>query len=184
MKGAEAVLRKTALLGIPAVVKERIPKSYRVAQLDNSLRKTRTRIEARLLHRAKIAGVACPAVLEVNEFSLTLSYIKGKRPKSDEKTLESIGTILARLHESGIVHGDFTPANLLQHGKNIYVIDFGLGFFSNDIEDRAIDVYTMLKSLRDEKTRNAFLKAYASHAKSQQVFSRLKVIEKRVRYAF
>lgn len=184
LRGAEAVVKKTKIIDIAAVIKQRFPKTYRVKELDNSLRKTRTRIEARLLQKAKLAGVLCPAVLEVDAFSIALSYISGKRPIINPKIAKKIGSILAKLHASEIVHGDFTPANLLISGRELYVIDFGLGFFSSDIEDKAIDVYTMLKSIQNEKSKSAFLESYRSYEKSKQVFSRLKDIEKRVRYAF
>ena len=185
LRGAEAIIKKTKIIGIPAVIKYRVQKKYRVSKLDKTLRERRTRIEARLLHKAKLAGVACPIVLAVDDFSLTLSYISGKRPEINETMARKIGEILANLHVSNIIHGDFTPANLLINNKSeLYVIDFGLGFFSSDIEDKAIDVYTMLKFIQDQESKRAFLRGYGKYAKSKQVFTRLRDIEKRVRYAF
>lgn len=184
-RGAEAIITKTKIIGIPGVKKERIAKTYRVKELDEKLRKTRTRAEARLLHKAKLTGVLCPTVLEVEEFALTVSFVEGERPEINEKNTVEIGELLAKLHSANIIHGDFTPANLIMTGKNeLYVIDFGLGFFSSDIEDKAIDVYTMLKSLSNEKSKSAFMKGYEAYEKHSYVFKRLKDIEKRVRYAF
>jgi Kae1-associated kinase Bud32 len=200
MQGAEAVVSRGRLLGRDVVVKERVKKKYRVSKLDTKLRTERTRAEARLLHKAKIAGVQCPVVLEVEEFRLTMSFIDGKRPKpttqdqlnevqwsmewnlipSDSKRA---GEILAALHKADIIHGDFTPANLIKEGRKLFVIDFGLGFFSSDIEDKAIDVYTMLKAI-DEKAGIAFLDGYKTQNPGHKtVLKRVEDVKKRVRYS-
>ncbi len=200
-KGAEATITKTKIIGIPAVVKDRVAKNYRAKELDTKLRKERTRVEARLLHKAKLAGVLCPTVLEVQEFKLVIEFLKGKRPKMNEKVAVGAGEILAKLHDAGIIHGDFTPANLLlvegrsskleerrstiypPASSKVYVIDFGLGFFSVDVEDKAVDVLTMVKSI-DRKLHESFLKGYANCKDYDKVMKRLEVVKKRVRYAF
>lgn len=185
MRGAEAVLRKGTLLGRNVVIKERVKKSYRAAALDKKLRIERTRNEARLLHKAKLAGVSCPTVLEIDEFEITMDRIAGKRPEMNKKNAAECGKILAKLHAADIIHGDYTPANIMQNGNEMYVIDFGLGFISQDIEDKAVDVFTMLRSISDEKIRNVFLDGYKSIAKdkAETVFTRVNQVEKRVRYA-
>ncbi len=183
MRGAEAIVRKARLLGREVVVKERIKKNYRIREIDEKLRRERTRAEARLLHKAKIAGVDCPVVLEVEEFSITMSFIDGERPEMNAKESERSGQMLASLHESGIIHGDFTPANLIKSKKDLFVIDFGLGFFSHDIEDKAIDVYTMLKAL-DGKAGEAFVEGYKTqNTKHKTILTRVEDVKKRVRYA-
>lgn len=98
----------------------------------------------------------------------------------DRRECEEAGRILARLHEADIIHGDYTPANLIKDDR-IHVIDFGLGFISSDIEDKAVDVFTMLRAI-DEK--DAFLEGYTAYGKAGSVLKRLKKVEKRVRYAF
>lgn len=180
MRGAEAVLRKSQVIGTPAVVKSRIAKTYREKKLDEKLRRERTRSEARLLHKAKLAGVDCPVVLAVDDFDITMGFLEGKRPQMTKKESEEAGVILARLHESDIIHGDYTPANLIKN-KNLSVIDFGLGFVSKDIEDKATDVFTMLRAIEEKKS---FMKGYKRYSKAHAVFERVKGIEKRVRYAF
>ena len=57
--------------------------------------------------------------------------------------------MLAALHKADIIHGDYTPANLILEsgGRRMFVIDFGLGFISNDIEDKAVDVFTMMRAI-------------------------------------
>ena len=182
MKGAEAIISFPKLLGKKVVVKDRAPKTYRAKALDENLRRTRTRSEARLLHKAKLAGVACPTVLCVDEFSLWLSFIKGKRPTLNTALAKQAGEILANLHVVDIIHGDFTVANLLVNKNSLYIIDFGLGFFSSDIEDKAVDVLTMLKLLQHDKLKNAFLDGYKKYEKFNAVLSRIKIVESRVRY--
>ena len=181
MKGAEAVVRAEKIIGIKAVRKSRLPKSYRVGALDRKLRTERTRVEARLLNRSKLAGVKCPTVLAVEEFDLVMSFIDGKRPEMNGREAQESGGILAKLHEAHIIHGDFTPANLILSGGEIFVIDFGLGFVSNDIEDKAVDVFTMLQTIKE---KDSFIQGYKTYAKSDAVLERVKEVEKRVRYAF
>ncbi|MBD3210586.1 Kae1-associated serine/threonine protein kinase [Candidatus Micrarchaeota archaeon] len=181
MKGAEAVLRKSTLLGKPVVIKDRISKKYRIKKLDEKLRRERTRAEARLLHRAKLAGADCPVVLEVKEFSLTIGFIEGKRPEMTQSQALKAGKMLADLHDSDIIHGDYTPANLILGGETLYVIDFGLGFVSSDIEDKAVDVFTMLRAISE---KDSFLEGYSSCKKAKSILKRVKAVEKRVRYAF
>jgi TP53 regulating kinase-like protein len=183
MRGAEAVISRSSCIGRDVVVKERIAKKYRIAGLDARLRRERTRAEARLLHRAKLAGVDCPVVLEVGDFSITMDYLHGSHPEMKAGECVRAGQMLASLHSAGIIHGDFTPVNLMKSKGRLFVIDFGLGFFSNDIEDKAIDVYTMLKAL-DAKAGNAFIKGYkARNPKHGTVLRRVEEVKKRVRYA-
>lgn len=181
MRGAEAVLKNSKMLGRKIVIKERVPKKYRVPELDEKLRKERTRQEAKLLHRAKIAGVKCPAVLFVDEFSIGMTKINGKRPRMKPQECEIAGGMLAKLHNANIIHGDFTPANLIENKEGLFVIDFGLGFFSGDIEDRAIDVLTMLKSIRKA---DEFLEGYGKISKEYgKIMKRIAEVKKRARYA-
>jgi len=231
LRGAEAVLSRISVIGRAAVVKSRIAKTYRVKELDAKLRSERTRSEARLLHKAKLAGVDCPIVLEVGEFDLSMTFVDGERPEMTEKQCSESGAILAKLHSNDIIHGDYTPANLIASGnkktkpkksesklettkpeKNenqlektksersersempasgrgadigvLFVIDFGLGFVSKDIEDKAVDVFTMLRALDREEKKEAFVKGYRAYVKAESVLKRVKDVEKRVRYAF
>ncbi len=179
MRGAEAVLHKSTFLGHEVVVKERIPKRYREKKLDEKLRRERTRAEAKLLHRAKLAGVSCPTVLSVSFFGLVMTHIDGKRPRMGGKECREAGRLLAMLHKKDVIHGDYTPANLLKEKGRLCVIDFGLGFFSSDVEDKAVDVFTMLRSVEHKKE---FLKGYSSYEKSRAVLKRERQVESRVRY--
>ena len=79
MKGAEAVLVSDTFLGHSVVRKERREKEYRISEIDNKIRFERTRREARLLHKAKLAGVLCPVVYEVGIDYIVLGRITGKK---------------------------------------------------------------------------------------------------------
>lgn len=192
LKGAEAVITHIDFAGIEAIVKERKQKKYRPAVLDAKIRATRTKIEARLLHKAKLARVPCPHVLEVLPYSITMTKENGKMlhkmGKIGGTALKQAGIYLARLHNAGIIHGDYTPANLMLHDADgqLVVIDFGLGGISHDGEDFAVDVITMKKALKSEGGRKAFFGGYSAEEKKlgakKSVLRLIDEIEKRARY--
>ncbi|MCX6778079.1 MAG: KEOPS complex kinase/ATPase Bud32 [Candidatus Micrarchaeota archaeon] len=188
-KGAEAELYEAEIIGKTAVIKDRIRKKYRIPQIDVELRKTRTKREAKLLTEAKIAGVRCPLVYQIGEFTITMSRIGGKLMKDSLKgrrlpgNLRTAGKYLALLHLAGIIHGDYTTANVMVDGTEVTIIDFGLGSFSEDLEDKAVDVLLMKKSLGSKKLYAHFLSGYAkANPKSKKVLERLAEVERRGRY--
>ena len=65
-KGAESNIVKSSYLGEKAVIKDRIPKGYRIPEIDNKIRKARCKEEAKLLSDAKRAGVKTPVLYDVN----------------------------------------------------------------------------------------------------------------------
>lgn len=182
-RGAEAVLRRDTFLGKKVVVKERARKRYRNRLLDKKLRMERTRGEARLLSMAKKVGVRCPFVYMVSDYAITMSYVEGDmlnkiagKGKPGRWILPSCGRMLAALHSGNIVHGDFTPANIVVDKKTITLIDFGLGSFSADDEGKAVDVLTMKKALGG--MAGPFLSAY----RNERILKKAEEIEKRARY--
>ncbi|MDD5023293.1 MAG: hypothetical protein PHU63_03940, partial [Candidatus ainarchaeum sp.] len=98
---------------ISCLVKDRIPKKYREKKLDNMLRKSRTKKEAKILEKASKSGIPCPRLLEVSEFTITMSIIKGQNAEANEKNVKEAGKILEQLHSLNIIHGDYTFANLM-----------------------------------------------------------------------
>lgn len=82
-----------------------------------------------------------------------------------------IGMLLANLHNENVIHGDFTTSNLILRNSYIYnkeiydlsnnalyefsvlenlklcVIDFGLSFLSTSVEDKAVDIFVLLKTI-------------------------------------
>ncbi|MEM3031196.1 MAG: KEOPS complex kinase/ATPase Bud32 [Candidatus Micrarchaeia archaeon] len=190
--GAEAEVYAARLFGENVVVKRRVQKAYRIPEIDIPLRRARTRGEALLLHRAKLAGVSAPIVRHLGDYEIWMSVVKGRLlrdalpglgARRARGVLEAAGRALARLHANGIIHGDFTPANIVVDGKGVTVIDFGLGGFSNKLEDKAVDLLLMKKGLADEKLFRAFLRGYArASEKANAALARMREVEKRGRY--
>lgn len=190
-RGAEAVLIKKD----NEVVKERIRKGYRVAELDESLRKSRTRTEASLLREARRAGVLTPHVNDVSDFTIEMAFVDGEKVRDvmNEKNCvqlsEKIGAAVANMHKFGIIHGDLTTSNMILSVEGLYFIDFGLGFHSAKVEDKAVDLHLLHQALESthfsvaEKAWNIILKVYAGNYKeSPNIIKRLSAIEKRGRY--
>jgi len=188
-KGAEAIVHSARMFGEEVVIKERIVKKYRIKEIDEGLRTKRTSVEGSMLKKAQEGGVNVPQIHFASKFELFMQKIDGKNlhelpEKEWEKCLGEAGAILAKLHSLGIAHGDYTPANLIVTKKGLFVIDFGLSMHTNSIEDKAVDLLLMKKSLRKAKDFELFLKSYLKHDKEgKQVAARVEEIEKRGRYA-
>ena len=179
MKGAEAVLVPAKFLGEDVLRKERREKRYRIKEIDEKMRLGRTRREARLLHKAKFAGVSCPTVFEVGLDYIVIERIRGRKLSEKKTELEKAGEILGKLHSAGILHGDFTPYNIIVNSAGLHLIDFGLGSFSKKVEGMADDVITMLRGIGGKEH---FLKGYRKFSGAREVLARIEKIEKRARY--
>lgn len=190
-QGAEAVIRKEN----NEIVKERLSKGYRIKEIDDSLRKKRTRLEAKLIREARRAGVATPQIIEESRFSIKMDFIEGDRIKElvsrkNFKTIaKNIGESVALMHTYNIIHGDLTTSNMIQKGESVYFIDFGLGFFSGRAEDKATDLHVLKEAIQAthfdiaDKFWPAVTKAYANnYTDSEKVIKALAKIEKRGRY--
>lgn len=193
-RGAEAVVR----LEENFVVKERVKKSYRLPELDESIRKQRTSMEASLFDKARRAGITVPLVLAQEDFSLKLEFIDGKKLKDVldgfgkeevEKFSEKLGEIIGKLHSIGIMHGDLTTSNMIIKEEKIYLIDFGLGKFTKRIEDYATDLYLLYEALNSTHSqvlepcwKNTIEGYKKSFEKSGEALKRLEEISKRRRY--
>ncbi len=193
-RGAEAVLH----LEGDKIIKERVSKSYRIKEIDDKIRKICTRNEIKLLNKANLL-INTPKVLDVNEEnkSIVLENIDGKRVRDvleslSEKERENIcieiGRNIAVLHNNSIIHGDLTTSNFLFKEK-IYFIDFGLGFFSNKAEDKAVDLHLLKQALNSkhfrivEESFNAVLKGYKEKNNDfDKIMERLNRVESRGRY--
>lgn len=204
-EGAEAQLSLGVFEGKETIIKERIRKGYRAPQLDLRLRKERASQEARLLLAAKRAGVNVPLMFEGKDFMINMELINGERLKDLLETMrdeemedvwEKIGKGISRLHSSGIVHGDLTTANMIVKKEplastvDVYFVDFGLGFFTQKIEDRAMDLWLLYESLgalhpkHSKRGWESILYAYKkNYPDSVNIIRRIDDIKKRRRYA-
>ncbi len=184
-EGAEAKVFETDIFGNSAVAKCRYAKTYRIAELDEALRKTRTKKEARAMHRASEAGVRTPGILGLGKFTIYMEKVEGRMLKDipgQEADYGEIGRMLARMHNANVVHGDFTPANIVVGASGISVIDFGLSDISDSIEDKAIDLFLMKRAVSREQY-GRMEKEYARECRQAKLtITRLAEIEKRGRY--
>jgi len=199
-RGAEAILYLRDGERGQELVKERVSKGYRIAQLDEKIRKQRTRAEAKLMERARANGVPVPRVRTEDEYKLIMDYLKGRKLKDvlnsmsmDErgKVCAEMGRLIATLHGAGVIHGDLTTSNMIlsDTDKRVYLIDFGLGKFSLSVEDRAVDLFLLYEAIK--ATHFAVLdacwqeitKAYAQHfSQAKEVLARMEKIKNRRRY--
>jgi len=190
-RGAEAILYREKNI----LIKERIKKSYRHPEIDIYRRKYATRREASLLQKASQL-ISVPKLLKVDEkeMKLELEYVEGFilrdiLEKEDlEKLCNQIGMQIALLHDANIIHGDLTTSNMILKDDKIYFIDFGLGFISEKIEDKAVDLHLLRQALEAkhyriaEKTFKNIIEGYKKNTKYLEVLARLKKVEKRGRY--
>jgi len=202
-KGAEASLFLAEWHGKRVVVKARLPKTYRPAQLDLSIRNHRTVREPQLMHEAKKAGVPTPTIfmVDVKNSAITMEYIEGKQiktlldglPNRERHALSvKIGELIGRLHAHGIVHGDLTTSNMILTAEDrIFLVDFGLGDRTSETEARGVDLHLMRQALQSthfqcaEECFNAVLEGYAAvlgAETAEKVLDKIKEIQKRGRY--
>lgn len=202
-RGAEAVLYADVADGRKVLVKERVRKSYRIPQIDVRLRRERTNHEVKLLTDARAAGVPTPQVLDVGkaESRIVMEFVEGEgvkeflghaKPAQMEKVCDTIGRWVGRLHGRGITHGDLTTSNMIVHrasGK-VYFIDFGLGAYSNRVEDKAVDLKMLRDALRAahykilKRCWGIIVEGYKKEYKAaEEVIKQIDAIEGRMRYA-
>jgi len=192
-QGAEAIILREDNF----IIKDRIPKSYRLKELDIKIRKQRTKAEKKLLEKAsKIINAPNPFPLE--EFDkIKMPFIEGKRLSENldsfslekqKNICEKIGEQIAKLHEADIIHGDLTTSNMILNEDKIFFIDFGLGYISSKVEDKAVDLHLLKQALEAKHFRNWEIlfnevkSGYENYKESKKILERLIVVEKRGRY--
>lgn len=201
-KGAEAELIEEIFEGKKILQKNRVLKDYRNPILDSKIRKTRTRSEAKLLREASIF-VNTPKIIELNEnkSQIKMEFIEGKRLKDVIEKQKSLcvesGKAIKALHEGGIIHGDLTTSNIIfadekdkelkarikKHGK-LFFIDFGLGYFSKNVESKATDLIVFKKTFNatHSKIKNGWSLVMKGYNPSKELQERMEAVEKRARY--
>lgn len=193
-QGAEAII----WLDGNKVIKERIEKKYRHPELDKKIRKKTTRFESRLLEKA-IKLVPAPKIGKVCDKAMIIEmeFIEGKKlrdlvehmtPEERKDVFNRVGKKVAKLHKSDIIHGDLTTSNMIVREK-IYFIDFGLGFISTKVEDKAVDLHLLKQALKSkhhkhfEECLDAVMHGYKEEIEDfEAIHKRLEKVEKRGRY--
>ncbi|MBU5575350.1 MAG: KEOPS complex kinase/ATPase Bud32 [Nitrososphaerota archaeon] len=198
--GAEAILYLKKYENEIILFKERISKGYRIQILDYKIRTERTSHEAKLMISARKNNINVPKIffIDKEKFIIGMEFIKGERIKEyllnctefEAKRIgEEIGKIAGKLHASGIIHGDLTTSNMILSGEKIFIIDFGLGFFSKRYEDMATDLMVLKEAITSVHFKylntlwENIIKGYSLENKEyKNVLDTLKKIEMRGRY--
>jgi TP53 regulating kinase-like protein len=156
-QGAEAVIFREG----DKVIKERLSKGYRISEIDESLRKFRTRREAKILQRLEEIQFPAPHLQEFSDkrMSITMDFLPGEKlrdvlEKGDEYQglAKELGMKIGKLHAQNIVHGDLTTSNMLvaPQTRELSFIDFGLSVFSDKVEDKAVDLFLLDRALESK----------------------------------
>jgi TP53 regulating kinase-like protein len=195
-KGAEADIYIGSWYGKTAISKIRSPKAYRNKVLDDRIRRVRTIHEAKFISHSKTAGVHSPFVYYVDSLNaeIIMEFIDGRNAKDilSSEICAKIGTCAAMLHRQHIIHGDLTTSNFIFAKGNLFLIDYGLSYYSQRVEDRATDirlikqVFGSVHSGADEKLYNSFLQGYsitAGNGETKKILRQLTEVESRGRYS-
>lgn len=209
-RGAEADLYLTEWRGDSsnsskkAVAKVRAEKPYRHRALDVSVRRQRTVHEARLMSAAKAAGVPTPFVYFVDPVraEIVMEFVEGQTARDvlDLRLCRTMGQYAAMLHASNIVHGDLTTSNFIVAGsddggsrkkRRLVLLDFGLSYYSERLEDKAVDVRLIKEVFTSAHISlkgafASFCKGYediAGRKNTGRILANVREIEQRGRYA-
>lgn len=189
-EGAEAVIYESSFLGIKAIVKYRIPKGYRIKQLDEKIRASRTKKEARILAMAS-GIVRTPHLLMLGKYNIWMERVDGtqlhlakiKDARQRMHIMREMGICLGKLHSLGITHGDYTTANfMLGNDGKLWLIDFGLSEMTASFEERALDLLLIKRSVPQAQYEIIENNYASTFSEGKRTISVLKEVEKRGRY--
>ncbi|MCX8153187.1 MAG: Kae1-associated kinase Bud32 [Candidatus Bathyarchaeota archaeon] len=202
-KGAEACLYLANWHGKKVIIKTRYPKKYRPTELDIKIRSYRTTHEPLLMHEAKKTGVPTPTIFLVDPKNATIimEYIEGTQvkqllgnmsKKERNELCVKIGALIGKLHKHGVIHGDLTTSNMLLNTEGkIFLVDFGLGEKSAELEARGVDLHLMKRALQSthyqfaQECFEAVFRGYSAvlgSEEAREVLEKILEIERRGRY--
>ncbi|KAF9346847.1 TP53 regulating kinase [Mortierella sp. NVP85] len=186
-----------------AIIKERFAKAYRHPALDKKLTSRRVIQEARCLNRCQKAFIDTPTVymVDVENSLIYMEYIEGtsvrdylvtdegQGPEAQKKVAGEIGRALGLMHNIDVIHGDLTTSNLLmrQDSGSVVLIDFGLSYVSQLVEDKAVDLYVLERAFSSTHPNTEvmfaqIIEAYGESCKaSKQILKKLDDVRQRGR---
>ena len=187
-RGAEAIIYKDKNV----VTKHRVQKGYRHPTIDNSLRKFRTKREAKVLEKLQQLNFPGPKLHDYcdQEMKINMEFIEGEKlrdvfEKNHIKYSEEIGRKIGRLHKHDIIHADLTTSNMILKDE-IFFIDFGLSFFSTKTEDKAVDLHLLERAIESkhhtvcEQSMKAVIEGYKKeNPEHAEILSRLEKVKER-----
>ena len=202
-KGAEANLYLEEWHNRKVIMKRRLPKRYRIQELDKEIRSQRTVHEPHIIHKAKEAGVPTPTIfmVDVAEANIIMEFVDGKQikqvlndlpPEERLRLSRHIGGLIGHLHKHGIIHGDLTTSNMIltPYGKVVFV-DFGLSERSTELETKGVDLHLMKRAFQSTHYKyarecfEAVMEGYAEvvgEKEAKNVLEKIREIERRGRY--
>lgn len=202
-KGAEANLYLEEWHNRKVIMKRRLPKKYRIQELDEEIRSQRTIREPHIIHKAKEAGVPTPTIfmVDVAEANIIMEFVDGKQvkqvlndlpPEERLRLSRHIGGLIGRLHKHGIIHGDLTTSNMIltPYGK-VVLVDFGLSERSTELETKGVDLHLMKRAFQSTHYKyarecfEAVIEGYAEvvgEEEAKNVLEKIREIERRGRY--
>lgn len=191
-QGAEAVL----WLDKQRILKERLHKGYRLPEIDEKLRKFRTKREAKILQKLETINFPAPHLQDFcdQRMAITMDFIQGETLKkvlnhnNFNQIAKSIGRNVADLHKNEIIHGDLTTSNMIMSDQGIKFIDFGLSQFSEKIEDKAVDLFLLDRALESTHLNlhpaifEKIIEAYSEdNPEAVEVLKRFQIVKSRGR---
>ena len=194
-EGAEA---KIIQISFTKLKKIREKKTYRIPEIDMSLRKSRSKSEFKILNLLYNNNINVPKPYEIitnnNEISFIFEFIDGKtlkdelNKKQDKNLIFKAFELIIKIHNLDIIHSDLTTLNMLVKQNKVYLIDFGLSKISNKIEEKGVDLNLFFTCIKNEHPnfyylKKELIKLYLKNInnKSEEIIKRLKNIEKRGR---
>jgi len=202
-KGAEASLLLATWLDRRMIIKARLPKKYRPVELDEEIRGYRTVHEPQLMHEAKKAGVPTPTIflVDTKNATITMEFVEGKQVKQllgsiqkeeRQELCVKIGELIGKLHAHGLIHGDLTTSNMILNSEGkVFLVDFGLGEKTMELEARGVDLHLMKRALQSthyqfaEECFESVMRGYSAVLGAEEagkVLGKIREIERRGRY--
>jgi TP53 regulating kinase-like protein len=113
--GAEAIIT----LKNNQITKNRIKKSYRIPVLDEKIRKSRTKAEAKIINKLQNI-IPVPKIIKTDDKQIIkMEFIDGKKLSDFLESLDykkiskQIAENITKMHNQGLIHGDLTTSNMI-----------------------------------------------------------------------